>query len=136
MGLFSSKFAKLEAIASAKADERTPEMLQAAQAELNAAGAGLLLVPQTETIKTGKDLENHIEQLQTAATTATTAADTAQKALTELRGKRVLETQKVTSDKEEGGDATGKPSAEELELKKRVADMPHNKRAQALLSED
>ncbi len=143
MGLFSSKFAKLEAFASTKADDRTPEMLQAAQAELSAAGAGLILVPQSETIKTGKDLENHIEQLQTAATTAKqaeeaakTAATTAQEALTALKGERVLGSDKVTSDKGTGGDKAGEPSAEDKAVMEQVAELPHNQRAKALLSQD
>jgi hypothetical protein len=116
--LFKSKFAKLEALVAAKADDRTPEMLEAAQQELDRATAGLILVPKSDTIKTGADLEAHIEALQANATSAKAEAETAladakkaQEALVALKGERVLGSQNVSSDKGTGGDSEGQPNA-------------------------
>jgi len=118
--LFKSKFAKLEALVATKADDRTPEMLEAAQQELDRATAGLILVPKSETIKTGADLENHIEGLQKEATdakaseaTAKAEAEKAQKALTDLKGTRVLDDARSSSDAGKGGDDAGQPSKEQ-----------------------
>lgn len=112
MGLFSSKFAKLEAFVSTEADKRTPDQLAAAQAELDAAGSGLILVPKTETIKTGADLDKHIADLKASEATAKTEAEKATKALADLRGTRVVDEVRQTSDKGEGGDLDNKAEKE------------------------
>lgn len=108
---FKSKFAKLEALVATKADERTADQLSAAQAELDNAQAGVILVPKTDTITTGAQLQAHLEQLEKAAAdakaaeqTAKAEAEKAQQALTELRGTRVVDDARQTSDKGEGGD--------------------------------
>lgn len=136
MNLFKSRFAKLEAYAAAKPEDRTPEMLAEAQQEINA--AALILVPMTETIKSGADLQTHIDTLETKVTTATEAATTAQNALKALKGERVLPTQKVTSDKGDGGD--NMENAEEAKVVKKALQVahekPYTKRALSLLAED
>lgn len=137
--LFKSKFAKLEAYAAAKADERTPEMLAAAQRELDNAGLGLILVPHSEKIKSGADLDSHIESLETAATTAKAAAETATKALAELKGKRVLDTNRVASDAGGEGDDQGTKTTEQLEAEeaqKLVQELPHYKRVHNILHQN
>lgn len=125
MGLFSSKFAKLEAFVSTEADKRTPDQLAAAQAELDAAGSGLILVPKTETIKTGADLDKHIADLKASETTAKAEAEKAQKALTDLRGTRVVDDARQTSDKGDGGDVDNK-AAKEAEAKVHNPEAPWN----------
>lgn len=121
MGLFSSRFAKLEAFVTAKADERTPDMLAAAQAELDAAGAKLILVPHSEGITNGAELDKHIEGLKSAATAANADAKKAQDALTELKGKRVVDETRSTADAGNGGDDKGQEN-EEATATKAVTD--------------
>lgn len=136
MKLFKSKFASLEAFADAKPEERTPEMLAAAQVEMNA--AGLILVPMSDTIKTGADLQKHMDTLELNATTATEAATTAQNALKALKGERVLPTQKVTSDKQKDGDGLTNTEEEKLEKQalKEAHEKPYTKRVLNLLNQD
>lgn len=112
MNLFKSKFSKLEAFVNTKADERTADMLAAAQTELDTAGAGLILVSKTDTIKTGDDLQSHLDGLQSSANTAKAEAEKAQKALTDLKGSRAMDDHRKESDKGDGGDGNDK-SAEE-----------------------
>ena len=114
MNLFKSRFANLEAYASAKPEERTPALLEAAQKDMTA--AGLILVPMTDTVKSGADLQAHIDGLETSATEAKAAAKTALDALVALKGERVLPTNKVTSDKKEDGDKL-QTTEEEKEVK-------------------
>lgn len=121
MSLFKSRFAKLEAFVTAKNDERTPDMLKAAQAELDAAGAKLILVPHSEGIESGAQLDQHIEALKKDATEAKAAAKTAQDALTELKGKRVLDTNRVSSDAGKGGDDKGQEN-DDVKAEKTVTD--------------
>lgn len=142
MSLFRSKFAKLEALAAAKPEERTPEMLEAAQAELDTHTAGVILVPKTDTIKTGADLQNHIDGLEKKAKDADAAkvkaeADmkAAQDELAQLKAK-VPNTGADTPVT--GGDApvSGDETAEQKEaktLKAEVAALPHNEEARRLL---
>lgn len=115
MSLFRSRLAKVEALVTAKAEDRTPEQLEAAQTELG----DFILVPKSDTIKSAADLQNHIDKLEGDAREAKAAAETAQKALTDLKGQRVLPSQKATSDKGEGGD--GNMDAASKELKERYA---------------
>jgi hypothetical protein len=139
MGLFSSKFAKLEAFVTAKSDERTPDMLKAAQAELDAAGAKLVLVPHSEGITSGAELDSYIEGLKAAATTAKAEAEKAATALAELKGKRVLDTARVTSDAGKEGDDQGTETAEQKEVKEaqaRVQELPHYKRVHNILNQE
>jgi hypothetical protein len=113
MNLFKSRFTKLESFVSAKADERTPEMLAAAQSELDGLNADVVLVPKTDTIKSGTDLQSHLDKLANDATEATAAAKTAQDALTALKGTRVLDDARSSSDAGKGGDDAGQPSKEQ-----------------------
>lgn len=119
MKLFKSKFASLEAFADAKPEERTPEMLAAAQAEMTY--AGIILVPMSDTVKSGEDLQKHMDSLVHDATVAKAAAKTAQDALAALKGERVLPSNKVTSEKKEGGDG--------------LQDTPEQKEAKAAIEE-
>ena len=86
MGLFSSKFAILESYVDKKATERNAEDLTNAQVEMDRANAGLLLVPKTDTIKTGKDLDNHINGLTTRAEKAENDLAEANKTIAKLKG--------------------------------------------------
>ena len=121
---FRSKFAKLEALVATKAEERTAEQLQAAQAELDNAQAGVILVPKTDTITSSAALQAHIDGLEkqatdakAAAATATAEAEKAQKALTDLRGTRVVDDARATSDKGDGGDKHTEDAAEKAKAK-------------------
>lgn len=136
MNLFRSRYAKLEAYAAAKPEDRTPEMLAAVQDELNA--AGVILVPMSETLKSGADLQKHIDELETKATVATKAATTAQDALKELKGQRILPSQKVTSDKKEEGDKN-EPTEESEALKAARAEAhkkPYTARVLKMMEQD
>ncbi len=111
LNLFRSRLSAVEAFLSAKPEERTAEMLAAAQAEFDRESGGLILLPKSDTVQSAADLQKHIDTLTKAADDAVkaehvakAAAETAQKALTELKGSRVLPTQRVTSDRGEGGD--------------------------------
>ena len=142
MSLFRSKFAKLEALAAAKPEERTAEMLEAAQAELDTHTAGVILVPKTDTIKTGADLQKHIDGLEAKAkesdgakTKAENELVTVQKELADLKAK--VPTTGADSPVT-GGDApvAGDETAEQKEaktLKAEVAALPHNEEARRLL---
>lgn len=114
---FKSKFAKLEALVATESDKRTPDQLAAAQQELDTAGAGLMLVPKTDTIKSGADLDAHVANLNKEATDAKAAAAASKaaeekvtKELADLRGSRVMDDQRKESDKQEGGDDQGQQS--------------------------
>lgn len=134
--LFKSKFAKLEAFAAAKPEERTPDMLAAAQQEQDQQNTGVILVPKSEEIGTAADLQAHIEALETRATQAEAATAKVTKEMEELRGTRVLPTQKVTADGDKGGD-DGPETAEqkeEREQKARVMEMAHYQRALSILN--
>ena len=130
MSLFKSRFAKLETFVNAKDGERTPDMLKAAQAELDAAGAKVILVPHSEGISSPEQLDKHIDTLKTDATEAKAEAKKAQDALTELKGKRVLDDQRTTPDAGKGGDDKGQPNAE-AEAQKTVTDSSRSWNAQA-----
>lgn len=116
MGLFSSKFHKLETLAATKTEERKDEQLTAAQAELDAANAGVILVPKTADFKTLGELETHIEGLEKQASDAKAEADAAKKEAEEARkGKQTAEEGKKTAEE-------GKAKAEE-EGKKKVEEV-------------
>lgn len=122
MNLFRSKLAKVEAFVSASAKERTPDLLGAAQSELDALDAGVIMVPKTDTIKTAADLQQHLDTLEAQAKTgresqAKLAAAEKQVAtlmaeMEALRTQRVLPSNRVTADKDKGGDLNGELSAE------------------------
>jgi hypothetical protein len=114
--LFRSKFHRLEAFAAATPDQRNTENLAAAQGELDAAKAGLILVPKSETITSLAELMAHIQELQQAAQNAKAEAALATESLETLKKERVLTPQKVASDKGEGGDNMGEPSPEQRAL--------------------
>lgn len=125
LNLFRSRFAALEALVSAKDEERTPEMLAAAQAEMDREGSGLILVPKAEGIQSADQLQQHIDDLVKEASEAKTAATTAQDALKALKGERVLPTQKLGGDKGNGGD--GLSETEEDKALKQALDLAHQK---------
>lgn len=136
MSLFKSKFAKLESFSGAAVDTRTPEMLQLAQAEMDSANAGIVLVPKNEKFKTLAELDTYVESLEADATDAKAAAKTAQDALTELKGQRVLGSDKVASDKKEGGDTNApKQSKEALEAIEAAHEKPYTERVMKMLAE-
>lgn len=114
--LFRSKFHRLEAFAAATPDQRNPENLAAAQGELDAAKAGLILVPKSETITSLSELMAHLQELQQTAQNAKAEAALATQALETLQQERVLTPQKVASDKGEGGDSMGEPTPEQRAL--------------------
>lgn len=120
MNLFRSRLAKVEALVSTKAEDRTPEQLEAAQTELG----DFILVPKSDNIKSAADLQNHIDRLEGDAREAKAAAETAQKALTDLKGQRVLPSQKATSDKGEGGDGNMDEASKEF---KNALEVAHEK---------
>jgi len=118
--LFKSKLTKVEAFVNAKADDRTPDMLAAAQAELDGLNANVIMVPKTDTIKSAGDLQNHVESLEKAATDAKAEVTTAKAEVTKVQGEmqtlkstRVLGSDKQTSDKGTKGDDLGEKTAEE-----------------------
>lgn len=141
LNLFRSRLSAVEAFLSAKTEERTAEMLAAAQAEFDKESAGLILVPKSEGVTSAAELQAHIDKLADAATKATedaatakAAAETAQKALTDLKGQRVLSSQKVTSDKKEGGDHNLDERTKAFEeAKARAHQKPHMLRVQRLI---
>ena len=59
MGLFKSRFPKLDALVSA--EERTEAMLAAAQNELDEVSAGLILVPKNDDFSTVEELNTALE---------------------------------------------------------------------------
>jgi outer membrane murein-binding lipoprotein Lpp len=140
MNLFRSKFAKLEAMVAKKADERTADDLSAAQAEMDTNNAGVILVPKSDTIKSASDLQAHIDGLEkqvkeakASEATAKAEAEKATKALTDLRGTRVLDDARETTDKGKGGDKTGEPTEEEKrEAQVHSTDYSWNKKAEAM----
>lgn len=113
MSLFKSRFAKLEAFVNAKESDRTPDMLKAAQAELDSHMAKLILVPHSEGISSPEQLDKHIGDLKADAATAKADAKRAQDALTELRGTRTVDSVRATADAGSGGDAKGELSEEQ-----------------------
>lgn len=121
MSLFKSRFTKLETFVNTKESERTPDMLKAAQAELDAAGAKLILVPHTEEVTSPEQLDKHIDNLKTDATAAKAEAKKAQDALSALRGQRVLDSGRHSSDAGKGGDDQGQEN-EEAKAEKTVTD--------------
>lgn len=139
MSLFKSRFAKLESYVTTKESERTPDMLQAAQRELDAAGAKLVLVPHSEGIASPEQLDKHIEDLRGEATTAKAEAKKATDTLAELRGKRVLDSARETADDGKGGDDQGTKTAGEKqaeEARSGVKQMDHYQKAARLLNND
>lgn len=137
MNLFRSKFAKLEALVATKADERTPDQLQAAQAELDTAQAGVILVPKSEGITTGAELQQFIDKLQKDLQAEAERRAAVEKQMEALRNTRVLDHAHANSDKGTGGDAQGAQSAEAQEtakLQSRVKQMPHYQKLQSILN--
>lgn len=133
MSLFKSKFSKLEALAAAKEDERTPVMLAAAQEEHDRSGSGLILIPKSETIKDGAALDKYIEGLEAIAKTAKAEAAAAAKELEELKGKRVVEGA-AGSDKGDGGDELGAEAKAEAARTASIhsTDAPWNAKAESM----
>ena len=132
MGLFSSKFAILESYVDKKATERNAEDLTNAQVEMDRANAGLLLVPKTDTIKTGKDLDNHINGLTTRAEKAENDLAEANKTIAKLKG-TTPETGNPEEPVVENSPAPGTEltaeQKEQKELDAAVAAQAHNKTA-------
>lgn len=132
MGLFSSKFASLESYVDKKATERKPEDLSNAQAEMDRSNAGLLLVPKTDTIKTGKDLDDHITGLTTRAEKAENELAEANKTIAKLKGKTpetgAPEEPVVANSPAPGAELTAEQK-EQKELDAAVAAQEHNKTA-------
>jgi ClpP class serine protease len=155
MGLFGKKnTSAIEALKGVKAEELTPELLNAASAELATMGVNAFLVPVSEKAKTASELDAAMDALELRATgaegkvknaeeaaataqqneeTAKAAATTAQEALAKLKGERVLGSDKLSSDKGTGGDATTS-ATEEKAAHAAVNDpeAPWNKTANAL----
>lgn len=132
MGLFSSRFAKLEAYTDLKAGDRKPEHLAEAQTEMDRASAGLILVPTTDTIKTGKDLDAHIDGLKSRAEKAEGDLAEANKTITKLKG-TTPETGKPDAPVVAGSPSPGTEETpaqkEQRELDTAVAAQDHNKTA-------
>lgn len=145
MNLFKSKFAKLEAFADAKPAERTPDMLAAAQAEMDTANSGVILVPKTDTVKSGADLQEHLNTLERRATTAEAASTKAaadlkkvSEELTALKAKEVGDGQAETPPSGKDTPAPGDQTPEQKEaaaLRAERDELPHNKDARRMLAE-
>lgn len=140
MNLFRSKFAKLEALVAKEAKDRTADDLTQAQNELDTHNAGVILVPKSDTIKSAADLQSHIDGLvkaekdaKASEATAKAEAEKAQKALADLRGSRVLDDARESTDKKKGGDKTGEPTEEEKrEASVHSSDYSWNRKADAM----
>lgn len=85
MGLFSSRYKALEALADTAAKDRTPEQLAAAQRELEA--SGLIVVPATDKIKSMAHLDEHTTALETRAKDAEGKVSAAEKRATDAEAK-------------------------------------------------
>ena len=136
MNLFKSIFSKLEAFTKAPTADRTTDMLQAAQAELDNAGAGVILVPKNDTITTAEQLQAHIDGLEARATTAEASLAEANKKLEAIEDKRLLTEQRATPDNGQGGDTPEGETAEQKEQREKrdaVKQMPHYQRVQKIL---
>lgn len=132
MGLFSSKFASLESYVDKKATDRKPEDLTNAQAEMDRANAGLILVPHSDKIKSGKELDEHITGLTSRAEKAENDLAEANKTIAKLKG-TTPETGKPDAPvvKESPAPAQEETAAqkEQRELDAAVAAQDHNKTA-------
>ena len=144
LNLFRSRLSAVEAFLSAKPEERTAEMLAAAQAEFDRESGGIIMVPKSETVQTAADLQKYIDGLVKAATDAVAAeriakaaAETAQKALTDLKAERVLPSQRFTSDKKEGGDHNKDEATKAFEAARaEVMAKPHMQRVVRMMNEN
>lgn len=89
-----------------EAKEKTPELLTAAQAELDALNTGLFIVPKNDAVGNVDALNKHIEALSTRATAAETKA-------TELESKLAVATKEVEKlgGKPKSDDAVVEPAA-------------------------
>jgi hypothetical protein len=139
MGLFSSRFAKLESFVETEAGKRTPAQLTEAQAELDRSNAGLMLVPTTEKFKTGADLDKHLEALESRATDAEKARNKAVKELADFKAedpnKDKPDTPPSTQTPPPAGEETP-AQKEQRELDAAVAAQNHNKTADRIHSAD
>lgn len=132
MGLFDSRYKKLEAFAGMKAEDRKPEHLAEVQTEMDRSNADLIAVPKTDTFKSLADVENHIDGLTKRAEKAEGELSAANATIAKLKG-TTPETGKPDSPKVEKSPA---PAAEETPeqkeqrlLNEQVAQQEHNKAA-------
>lgn len=95
--LFGKSTSALEAVAGKKADELTPELLGAADAELQAEGAQVFTVPVSESIKNASELMAAVDALEEAAKTATTNETNATDALAKEQAAHAVTTAAKTT---------------------------------------
>lgn len=145
MALFSSKFKALETLATTKAEERTEAQLTAAQAELDKANAGIILVPHTEGITSPAQLDAHItaleqraEKAEKEAKTEKARADAAQAKLTEAKitlDNTGADTPKTNQDTPPPTTETPE-NVERVKLMEAVKSTDHMKTAERLLGQN
>jgi ATP-dependent protease ClpP protease subunit len=155
MKFFGKKSSAIEALKGMKAEDFTPEQINAATAEITSNGINAFLVPITAEVKNATELQAMIDNLtnrastaegkvakaeadakaakdaENAATTAKTAAETE---LAKVRGQRVLDTQRTTSDTGNGGDGLDKEPTAAQKALEQVNDpnAPWNKMADGM----
>lgn len=124
---FKKETKAIEALMTAKEGERTDEMLTAAQNELDAKGAGFMLVPQTDKIKSVAQLNAHLEALEARATKAEGELTKAQARVAELE---IAPKSEKTATEPAAKKDPATPVNDDVDLD----DLQHNKDSDAALS--
>lgn len=151
MGLFSSRYKALEALADTAVSDRKPEQLAAAQRELEA--SGLIVVPATDKIKTMAQLDEATTAMETRAKDAEAKVTAAEKRATDaeaqvkglqaqvakLQGEAPPDGQSDTPPA--GGDAArpgdqDPKAAEQKKLNDEVLGMEHYQLAKRLIGQE